>query len=158
MSDTGRPGGLTTLAVINFILALPQFFGLAFQTTLYFAGDWLSEALPTPDGAEAPGFAEVLDTIGALPVATKVLSVTISALVIVLLVLSGIGYLKQKQFLGRTLGNSYAALSLLSVVVGLTLLNVGQTGGFGIGTMISMIYPLLTLYLLNVVFKEDLVR
>ena len=71
-----------------------------------------------------------------------------------LMITSGVGYLGQKRFLGRTLGNTYAILSILNNVLSLATLHQG----FGIGTLIGLIYPVLTLILLNTTFKDDLVN
>ena len=72
----------------------------------------------------------------------------------VLLLASGVGYLGQKRFAGRTLGNVYAVLAVADTVIGLTVVK----SGFGITTVIGLIYPLLTLALLNTTFKDDLVN
>jgi hypothetical protein len=74
----------------------------------------------------------------------------------VLLLLSGIGYIKQKKFMGWGLGNIYAAISIVSSVVSGYLFPPEMGGGFQIGTIIGLIYPVLTLILLNTTFKDDL--
>lgn len=73
-----------------------------------------------------------------------------------LLLLSGIGYLKQKKFLGRTLGNIYAVIDIINSVIIIIMFEPEIGGGFDIKTMIGLIYPALTLILLNTTFKEDL--
>ena len=74
----------------------------------------------------------------------------------VLLLISGIGYIKQKKFMGRTLGNAYAILAIISGIVSAMMMKPEIGGGFSIGTIIGLIYPILTLILLNMTFKEDL--
>ena len=83
---------------------------------------------------------------------------SISGAALVLQILSGIGYLQQKKFLGRTLGNTYAVISVLSTVVSLVFLPDASGGGFSIITIIALLYPVLTLILLNTTFKEDFIR
>jgi hypothetical protein len=70
-----------------------------------------------------------------------------------LLITSGVGYLKQKRVMGRTLGTVYALVSLGSTVIG-----VANGSGVGIGTIIFSVYPILTLIMVNTTFKEDLVN
>ena len=68
----------------------------------------------------------------------------------ILLISSGVGYLKQRKFLGRSLGNAYAVCSLAGTAINLAVIH----GGFGIGTIIGLIWPVLTLILVNTTFKE----
>lgn len=142
MAEGKRPGGLTALAVLNFVfgglgalavLALVALFGVAEQAS---GGEFSKEMAKVPD----KGMLVVL----------LLLSVVGTALMIT----AGVGYLKQKRFLGRTLGNAYAAISLASTALGLAMVD----SSFGIGTIIGLIYPVLTLALLNTTFKEDLVN
>ncbi len=72
----------------------------------------------------------------------------------VLLLTSGIGYLKQARGMGRMLANVYAVVSLASTVYGI----VSPGGAFGIFTIVLLIYPVLTLFLVNTTFKDDLVN
>ena len=75
-----------------------------------------------------------------------------------LLIASGVGYLQQKRTLGRTLGSVYAVLSIGSSLVSAALMPEELGGGANIGTMVGLVYPVLTLVLLNTTFKHDLVR
>ncbi len=129
-----RPGGLTALAVFNFI-----FGGFAVILSL---GLLVIVAAVDEFIAENGGSVGLLYLVTLLTVASAGL-----------LIASGVGYLKQKLFLGRKLGNAYAAVSLTSTVVSLA-----NGGDFGVGTIIFLIYPVLTLALLNGSFKEDLVN
>ncbi|MBN2183286.1 MAG: hypothetical protein JW715_15350, partial [Sedimentisphaerales bacterium] len=74
----------------------------------------------------------------------------------VLLLLSGIGYIKQKRIMGWGLGNLYAIISIVSSIVSCFLFPREIGGGFQIATLIGLVYPVLTLILLNTTFKEDL--
>lgn len=136
-----RPGGLTALAVLNFvfggigaIVALIGFGGL----TIIKEGIARAEA----SGAKYDG--------PSLTMAYVVIGLT--AVGALLLIVSGVGYIKQKRFSGRTLGTVYALVSLGGTVLS------GATGGIGIGSILLAVYPLLTLILVNTTFKNDLVN
>jgi hypothetical protein len=150
MNEEKRPGGLTALAVINFVFSgwgLIGLFGLA--ALFAFIGK-----IPTDNMQEAQKVQiEAFQNMG-LPVFIFIF--VLSLVSSVLLLLAGIGYLKQKKFLGRTIGNLYAVISIISSVVSGILFSVEFGGGFNIGTIIGLIYPILTLILLNTTFKEDL--
>jgi len=83
--------------------------------------------------------------------------VAVSLIRAVLFIVSGIGYLKLKKFLGYKLGNACAVISLLYVLWTI-FLPAELGGGFTIALIIGSIYPLLTLILLNTTFKEDFVN
>ena len=150
MNEEKRPGGLTALAVINFIFSgwgLIGLFGLA--ALFAFIGK-----IPTDNMEEAQrAQMEAFQNMG-LPVFIFIL--ILSLVSSVLLLLAGIGYLKQKKFLGRTMGNLYAVITIISSIVTGILFSAELGGGFNFGTIINLIYPVLTLILLNTTFKEDL--
>ncbi|MEJ7596687.1 MAG: hypothetical protein WKG01_02155 [Kofleriaceae bacterium] len=136
-----RPGGLTALAVLNFvfggigaIVAVIGFGGLA----LVREGIKNAEA----HGGKYDG--------PSLTMATVVVGLT--AFGALLLIVSGVGYLKQAKFSGRTLGTLYGLVSLGGTVA------TAATGGIGIGSILLAVYPLLTLILINTTFKNDLVN
>ena len=139
MAEGKRPGGLTALAVLNFV------FGGLYALLLLGAWAVIAAMNATTEGevTRASG-----GSIGLLYVALLLGTVSVG-----LLIASGVGYLGQKKMLGRTLGTVYGALSLVGTGVGLA-------GGseFGIGTLIGLVYPVLTLILLNTTFKDDLVN
>ncbi len=151
MNQEKRPGGLTALAVINFIFSGLYLLGILgwIIILLVIIGiipiDQLNEIQRTQ--------MEAFQKLG-IPVFIFVL--ILSLVSSVLLLLSGIGYLKQKKFLGRTLGNIYAVIDIISSVVSGIILTSETGGGFTIMTMVGLIYPVLTLILLNTTFKEDL--
>ncbi len=137
-----RHGGLTAMAVLNFV-----FGGIgAIVALLGFGGLALVRA-----AIQSSEEAGVKYEGQSLTVAYLVVALT--AVGALLLIISGIGYLKQKRFLGRTLGTLYALVSL-----GGTTLGVVTGGGLGIATVVLSIYPLLTLILINSSFKDDLVN
>ncbi len=131
-----RPGGLTALAVINFVIA--GFLGLGLLALLIVLGG---------SGERPKGTTE-----GYLYVRSLFLVVDIG-----LLVLAGVGYLKQKRVMGRFLGSIEAVISLLffGYVLGYTF---GQGHPFMFSTLQQLIYPGITLVLLNWVFRENLVN
>lgn len=141
MADGKRPGGLTALAVLNFVFGGLGALGLLALFAL------LGVAAKTVEAAGG----SINDAPGAGSVYLGLFLGTVS---VALMITSGVGYLGQKKFLGRTLGNAYAATSLVNTAIGLALLKVG----FGITTIIGLVYPLLTLFLLNTSFKDDLVN
>jgi small-conductance mechanosensitive channel len=145
MAEGKRPGGLTALAVLNFVFGGLGAIGVLAAWALIAVADRAIKA------AEAAGGDVKYDGPG---VGILYIFVLLSAISAALMITSGVGYIKQKKFLGRTLGNAYALLSIGSSVVGLVLVH----SGFGIGTIIGLIYPVLTLFLLNNTFKDDLVN
>ena len=142
MAEGRRPGGLTALAVLNFV-----FGGLGAILTLLGFGALalIREAVKNAEAAgtkyEGQGYTMALVGLALLGLGAF------------LLITSGVGYLKQKRFLGRTLGTVYALVSL-----GGTVLGIATGGGVGIGTIIFSVYPVLTLILINGTFKDDLVN
>lgn len=142
MAEGKRPGGLTALAVLNFV-----FGGLGALAVL---------ALFALIGVAKSAGANISEGVSATGASAGVMwiSLLLGLLAVILLITSGVGYIKQKRFLGRTLGNAYAVVSITNTVIGIVALK----SGFGIGTIIGLIYPLVTLFLLNTTFKDDLVN
>jgi hypothetical protein len=136
-----RPGGLTALAVINFVFAGLGALAVLALFALMSAADAATDGQATKEVAKAGG--------GLL-----VVSLLIAVACVALLIVSGVGYLGQKKFLGRHMGTLYAVLALVNTAISLTMMKQG----FTIGTAIGLIYPVLTLILLNTTFKDDLVR
>lgn len=75
-----------------------------------------------------------------------------------LLIASGVGYLKQKKTLGRTFGTVYAVLGIATTLASAAMTPSEAGGGFNIGTIVGLVYPALTLILLNTTFKHDFVN
>ena len=150
MNEEKRPGGLTALAVINFIFSG---FGLLslFGFVAFFA---LRGKIPT-DNMEVVQKAQI-EALQNLGLPMLIFICVLNILSSVLLLLAGIGYLKQKKFLGRAIGNIYALITIISNIVSGILFAPELGGGFNIMTMVGLIYPVLTLILLNTTFKEDL--
>lgn len=141
MAEGRRPGGLTALAVLNFVFAGLGLLGLLALFALIGAAD-KAGAL---DGASSSVGVGKGVVYGLLALGIVRMAIMLAA---------GVGYLGQKKFMGRTLGNVYAILALGDTAIGLALVK----GSFGIGTIIGLIYPILTLVLINTTFKDDLVN
>jgi len=87
-----------------------------------------------------------------------VISIAVSAVLMTLLIVSGVGYLMQKKILGRILGSSFAVLSLARNVVEIVTLPEDGGGGVDPLRILVMTYALLTLVLLNTTFRRDFVN
>jgi hypothetical protein len=150
MNEGKRPGGLTALAVINFVFAGWGLIGLLGLAALFaFIGK-----IPTDNMQEAQRTQlEAFQNVGP---AVFIFIFTLSIITSVLLLLSGIGYLKQKKVLGRMIGNTYAVIAIVSAIVSGMMWPAEMGGSFNIGTIIGLIYPIVTLILVNTTFKEDL--
>ena len=152
MSEGKRPGGLTALAVINFIFAVISVLGILGMVALM-ALSGSAEGLDEAAREMKQAFEEAGIGAGLLAVI-----VALNIVTTVLLVCSGIGYLKLKKFLGRGLGNAYAILTIGSSIASALIMPVKAGGGFNLAFLIGMIYPAITLILINTTFKEDLVN
>ena len=160
MSNGMRPGGLTALAVMNFAFAAFMALRSLNWLTMILI---LADAFPIPmgggDSEQSREMARQMELVrewfneaGGIP-----LVIALAGLCFVqaaLLITSGIGYLKQKKLLGHVLGNVYVATAVLYValVVGCV---PKELGGFNLMTMIALIYPVLTLVVLNTTFRRD---
>jgi len=134
-----RPGGLTALAVFNFVIGGWNVIRLLLLMVV------LSAGLPHQGDAPMPPrslmLAQLFFLIGDAA----------------LLITSGVGYLKLKRFLGRWLGTADALWSLAFFGV---MLAITRSAGFpfNLSSLTMLVYPGLTLVLLNVVFRENLVN
>lgn len=153
MSRHARPGGLTALAVLNFIFAGLAILGLI--STFFLVGMlYMME--------NNPDFRKKMDEdknlqhqLKELPgVGILILIAALNLVSGVLLLLSGIGYLKLKRTLGYILGNISALFSLS--VFGLVMCTWPDS--FGLLSLRDILYPLLTLFLLNFTFRQDFVN
>ena len=152
MTEGKRPGGLTALAVLNFVFAGWGLLSMAGMVVFF----TLIGKIPTENMDEKARMQiEALQDMG---LSTLVLIFTLTVVSCILLFLSGIGYLKQKKFLGRKLGSTYGILAIISSIVSGVMFDPELGGGFNIGTIIGLIYPVMTLILLNTTFKEDFIN
>jgi hypothetical protein len=140
MSNGTRPGGLTALAVLNFVFGGLGAFGLIVIFSFISSVDQASGGQVVAESTNHPGAALAW---------TNLLLATAT---VILLIVSGVGYLGQKRVMGRTMGNLYGVCSLASSAIGI------MAAGFGFATIIGFVYPVLTLLLINGTFKDDLVN
>jgi hypothetical protein len=145
MEQEKRPGGLTALAVLNFIFAGLGVIGLVGIFVMRF---FPIEKIPAEQRAPYEAFQAM-----GMPLFVLILALTVVALGLELV--SGIGYLKQKRVMGWMIGNVYAIFSIVSNVVSGFTMTTEMGGGFSIMTILGYVYPVLTLILLNMTFKED---
>jgi hypothetical protein len=150
MNEGKRPGGLTALAVINFVFSGWGFIGLL-GLAAFFA---LIGKIPT-EGMDETQKAQI-EAFQNMGIGVFIFIFALSIISNVLLLLSGIGYLKQKKVLGRMIGNAYAIISIVYSVIAGIMFASELGGGFNIMTMVGLIYPILTLILVNTTFKDDL--
>ncbi len=160
MSEGRRPGGLTALAVFNFLGSVVALFnGLSMFATPALLPRLMEEMRKRDDQDSKTAievFEKILQGIEDLGPAYYVLA-GMALLSAVLLILSGFGYLQQKKFLGRKVGNAWALLSIAMTIVNATWASQAA-GGATILIVLFLTYPLLTLFLINGTFKEDFVR
>lgn len=144
-----RPGGLTALAVFNFIgaaIGCLIFIGMAITPLM------LNNISPDQITPEQQAHIEALKEAGISYFVIMLILILISN---VLEIISGIGYIKQKRVMGWIVGNIYAIFSIVTSVITGFLMKPELGGGFNLGSIIGFIYPVLTLILLNLTFKED---
>ncbi len=147
MSEGTRPGGLTALAVLNFVLGAQHLLHTGSLLVMRLFGDRIA----TPEVRE---IAEAMKSLSLLELIALVAS---SAIASVLMIVAGVGYLQQRRTLGRRIGNLASLTMIVAVAIEQNLLS-GTDAGFGFRTFASMLYPVLSLLLLNTTFKEDFVR
>ncbi len=129
-----RPGGITALAVFNFV-----FGGIAIITSL------LSIAFIENAQKEFEHY--------GLTVSETVLYFTFSfALVVAVLeVISGIGYLRLKNKMGKQLGTIFAISSIIYTATQVQFME----GATGFMVVPDFAYPVITLFLLHLTFRDD---
>ena len=152
MEQEKRPGGLTALAVMNFIFAGLGVIGfIGFAVMLGFM-----DMIPTDDMApDQRAQFEAFQEMGTLFFVAILVLMLVS---LILEIISGIGYLKQKRGMGWMVGNVYAGFSLVTSVVSGLIMKPELGGGFNLSAILGLVYPVLTLFLLNVTFKEDFIN
>ncbi len=152
MEQEKRPGGLTALAVFNFIFAGFNVLGFIGFAALLGLRDMIPTDEMEPD--QQARFEAFQEMGTGLFVAILILMLVS----IILEVVSGTGYLKQKRRMGWLVGNIYAVFSLIGGIAIGQMMPSELGGGFGLSTLIELVYPVLTLFLLNSTFKEDFIN
>lgn len=151
MEETKRPGVLTALAVINFIIA----FLYIVLTSLSFLSLAFIDNIPLDNLGESD--AARIEAMGQLSAGQSFFVFGPAIIAGVLLILAGIGYLKQKKVLGWGMGNAYAVVMILSTIISPIILPPALKGGT-VSVIIALAYPIITLILINFVYKKNLVN
>jgi len=133
-----RPGGLTALAIFNFILC--AFGVLGIMGNMAAIGMMMSGAVKSNPGMPDVNIIIVLTILNGLST--------------ILLVVSGIGYMKLKVVLGRYVGSAYGILGVTTGILAAVLMKQE----FGMLNFAMLIYPLLTVIVLNTVFRKDFIN
>ena len=152
MSEGKRPGGLTALAVLNFVCGGKDCLN---TLSLLFMIAIKRGAIPLPEDEGMDEFAKV---IAALPENVMYGMTAFHVVAAFLLIASGVGYLKQSRVWGRMLGSVGALVWIGGSIAVAAMLAGTPGGGFTLLTLALLIYPGLSLLLLNTTFREDLVR
>src|SRR5689334_7604528 len=118
-----RPGGLTALAVINFVMAGFSAIGVLGFLAIMFMADKLAAS------AHSPQDRQVLEAIAGVNMGLWIMLLVSSVLALAILIASGIGYLKMRKW-GRTAGNIYALMSLAVQAIEVATLPEEAGGGF----------------------------
>lgn len=148
--EVKRPGGLTAMAVINFIFGGLGIISSAFSfLSMRMMGNVATDGMPEAAKVKIEALQRIDPSLFTIMIGMGIISA-------LLLLLSGIGYLKQKRVLGRIVGNVYGFYAIIGVIVSTLIMPKALTGGFGVMSFIGIIYPTLTLILLDTVFKNDL--
>lgn len=171
MDEGKRPGGLTALAVFNFIGSALDLLGVVSLVAMVVFAPSLKEMVK--EGAEKraekrgdseSGLSEdeqrsiaVFEAFERTGYGRLVAYCALEAACAGLLLAAGIGYLKQRRW-GRILGHVYAVASVAATFSAIYLLPGVAGGGFKFGALIAFVYPVLTILLLNTTFKEDFYR
>ena len=156
MSEGKRPGGLTALAVLNFVFGGFGVIGILALWAVYALVTAAAKTVVTAAAgtAGAQDVANAANAINQQSGALILISLILLVVSVTLLIVSGVGYLGQKKFIGQRLGSIYGIVSIAQTVLSILFLK----SGFGIGTIIGLTYPILTLVLLNNTFKDDFVN
>ena len=158
-----RPGGLTALAVLNFVFGGFGIIGglitLLAGGVVSSSGDFSKEFARGMRRAAAesndPNAAEIANklaggdasSLGMMFYILGILGLILAAFLIV----AGVGYLKQSKGKGWMFGNIYGVSAVIVVFLQIAMLGAG----FGFGVILGLAYPIITLALLNTSFKNS---
>jgi hypothetical protein len=170
MSEPGvRPGGLTALAVINFVWAAFELMAGAFTATspvtlplavAQAEKDLAAESRPEKRDELARGVEQLKETNDVVQKnpGLAIFSGGVEGFLGLLLVVAGIGYLKLRRFLGRTLGVVYAIIAVCWEIAFILYVQKHMDQTPGIFALIGFIYPAVTIFALLVTFRDDFVN
>ena len=147
-----RPGGLTALAVLNIIGSVGHFlvgcavllFGAVFKGFT----DVTADAAKSASSANNEAADQVSQAGNTVMGVTGVIGFVFFILAIALMV-SAIGYFQRSRVMGYWIGHVYAGLALIVAIISIC------TGGQIAGVIVAVIYPILTLILLNTSFRKS---
>jgi hypothetical protein len=135
-----RPGGLTVLAVLNFIFA-----GLGLIAYVIVGG-----LLAIFSGAAA-GIGAGSAIAGSIILVWLLLIVNIAYCIF--LVISGLGFLKQSKKKGQKMGFICGVIGIIGTIIGIIM-----TSSFGGMSILGIAYPLLLIILPQTVLKDGFVN
>lgn len=148
MSESTRPGGLTALAVLHFVFGgkrIADTFGLVAMRSLR---DQMDDKRPR----------EIAEALAAVDATVFTTVSTFAVLTGLATIAAGIGCLKLRARLGRRLGTVAALATIGTTIAYAVMLRGTRAGDFTLLTIVQLLFPLLTLFLLNVTFKDEFVR
>lgn len=155
-----RPGGLTALAVLNFVFAGLGILGVLALAALMTAGSAIvagaqkaADAMAEQGGEAAVAAAAASSAMGQVS-AIGWLVVILSIINIVLLFISGVGFLKQSKGKGQKVAMIYGIFGIATTILNLVIFSTG----FGFSAIIGLIYPVLLIVLPMTVFKDAFVN
>src|SRR4030042_489728 len=134
-----RPSGLAPFAILNFVFAGVSVLGILLSigcTACIKMTDQSGQAVSAPE-------------ITAAMIVFSVLNAVLAGLLIV----SGVGYLKLNRITGRWGGNTYALGQILLQIAGIAA-GVANMGEVTLFTVTAFVWPALTLFFVNVVFRD----
>ena len=161
-----RPGGLTALAVLNFVFGgfgiIGGLMALVVGGVASSSGGAFDEfAKATREAArqaaQKSGDAEAIEAMNKIaPVAKEASTMfyilgILGLILAALLIVAGVGYLKQSKKIGYLFGNAYGVAAIIVVILQIVMLGAG----FGFTMILGLAYPVITLALLNTAFKES---
>ncbi len=129
-----RPGGVTTLAIINFVEFAISLLGVLGLVFVYFRGAAVQSGLSGNTGL--------------------LILLAFNGVISVLMFLSGIGLLGCRKIIGRHLTS---LLFLVSLAKSVWVVNA-ESKQFDLMLVALVVWPLIAAVLVNTVFKDDLVR
>ena len=135
MEQRVRPGGLTVLSILNFIFGGLRSLGVLFSL---FAFSCITSSSAVDAGKD---------------ISVSILILVLNTCIAGLMIASGVGYLLVKRVSGRWLGNGFIILELIKVIIEFAFVK-DLSRDFSIFTMISLIYPILSFILINIVFRD----
>ena len=150
MATADRPGGLTAIGSLNLI------FGVILLFTPFSLLQLKNQSF-SERALENDEFRRIFDAVQEVPDITWWFLIVLAVVQGLIYIVSSIGFFKMKRLAGYLFGNAVAVLSIGAVIANLFLLPE-EVDNFSLQTIVALFYPLLLLYLVNVVFREDLAR